>query len=124
MSEARRAIEARPRALPRPVWDSWHTFLGSPTLQQQPDGTWRLLDDLSPEPSNWIYIFDIDEHPAADGGPAPIRTWRVIGTDAATLTRAALEIAPAKAIERGEAGDSLLATVATRMRKYLPDVTV
>jgi hypothetical protein len=36
-----------------------------------PDGTWRLLDDHDASPSDWIYVFDVDETPAPDGGPAP-----------------------------------------------------
>jgi hypothetical protein len=107
-------------ALPRPVWDSWQPFLGAPTLSEQSDGTWRLLDDLSPDPTDWIYVFDIAEAPAADGGPARVDVWRVIGTDAATLSRAALDVAPAKAIEHGGTDDAVLAALTRRLRAYLP----
>jgi len=105
-------------ALPQPVWDSWQRFLGSPELRQQDDGTWRLLDDRSLDPTDWIYVFDISEEPPADGGPATIDTRLVIGTDAATLSRAALDIAPAKAIQYG-AEDAVLAAVTRRLRAYL-----
>jgi len=75
-------------ALPQPVWDSWQPFLGAPELRQQPDGTWRLLDDHEADPSNWIFVFDIDQKPAPDGRPAPLLIPLVIGTDTATLSRA------------------------------------
>lgn len=58
-------------ALPRPVWDSWQPFLGAPELRRHHDGTWRLLDDNSSNPADWIYVFDVAADPAADGGPAP-----------------------------------------------------
>ncbi|HEV8649724.1 MAG TPA: hypothetical protein VG276_10045 [Actinomycetes bacterium] len=107
-------------ALPRPVWDSWQPFLGAPTLREQSDGTWRLLDDRSPEPTDWIYVFDIDEKPAPDGGPAPLHVWLVIGTDAATLSRAALDVAPAKAVEYGGADDAVRMALIKRLGAYLP----
>jgi hypothetical protein len=84
-------------ALPQPVWDSWQPFLGAPQLHRHHDGTWRLLDDHSANPANWIYVFDLDQSPQASGQPAAIRTRLVTGTDAATLSRAALEVAPAAA---------------------------
>ena len=88
-------------ALPQPVWDSWQPFLGAPELRELPDGTWRLLDDQEASPSDWIYVFDIDSEPGPSGHPAPIRVSLVIGTDAATLSRAAFEIAPARAVAHG-----------------------
>ena len=48
-------------------------------------------------PNDWIYVFDIDTEPGDGGRPAPIRVSLVIGTDAATLSRAAFEVAPARA---------------------------
>jgi len=42
-------------AVPQPVWDSWQPFLGAPTLTKQEDGTWRLLDDDTREPADWIF---------------------------------------------------------------------
>jgi hypothetical protein len=76
-------------ALPRPVWDSWQPFLGAPELRKHHDGTWRLLDDHAAAPVNWIYVFDLDDQPGPGGEPAAICTRLVIGTDAATLSRAA-----------------------------------
>jgi len=107
-------------ALPQPVWDSWQPFLGAPDLHQHEDGTWRLLDDQASQPSDWIYIFDIDPQPRSDGRPAPIRIQRVIGTDAATLSRAAFEVAPAKALEHGGDMDAVAVTIARRLGDYLP----
>lgn len=108
-------------ALPRPVWDSWQPFLGAPELHQHSDGTWRLLDDNQADPADWIYVFDIGEHPEDDGGPAPVSIDLVIGTDAATLSRAALDVAPAKAVEHGEE-DAVLTALRRRLRLYVPDL--
>lgn len=109
-------------ALPQPVWDSWLPFLGAPELHEQPDGTWRLLDDRMSQPSDWIYVFDIDTRPGADGGPAPIRVNLVIGTDAATLSRAAFEVAPAKAVAHGGEYDAVVETITRRLGRYLVDI--
>ena len=106
-------------ALPRPVWDSWQPFLGAPELHEQPDGTWRLLDDQTSQPSDWIYVFDVDTEPGEGGGPAPIRVSLVIGTDAATLSRAAFEVAPARAIAHGGDRDAVAETIRRRIRRYL-----
>src|SRR5262249_50684425 len=88
-------------ALPQPVWDSWQPFLGAPDLHEQADGTFRLLDNQQARPTDWIYVFSIDTEPGPGGRPAPLRVSLVIGTDAATLSRAAFEVAPARAIDRG-----------------------
>jgi len=109
-------------ALPQPVWDSWQPFLGAPELREQPDGTWRLLDDHTSSPSGWIYVFDIDTQPGAAGRPAPIRVNLVIGTDAATLSRAAFEIAPARAVAHGGDHDTVAETITRRLGNYLPGI--
>jgi hypothetical protein len=106
-------------ALPQPVWDSWQPFLGAPELREQPDGTWRLLDDQDANPSDWIYVFDVDESPAPDGGPAPLRVKLIIGTDAQTLSRAAFDIAPARAIEHGGGADAVVAAIVRRLASYI-----
>jgi hypothetical protein len=110
-------------ALPKPVWDSWQPFLGAPELREQPDGTWRLLDDDEANPVDWIYVFDIDDQPGPDGGPASIKVLLVIGTDAATLSRAAFDIAPAKAVEHGQGADVVVSTIVRRLAAYLPSIT-
>lgn len=109
-------------ALPQPVWDSWQPFLGAPELHEQPDGTWRLLDDQASQPSDWIYVFDIDAEPAAGGKSAPLRVSLVIGTDAATLSRAAFEVAPARAIAHGGERDAVAEAVLRRIRRYMADI--
>jgi hypothetical protein len=106
-------------ALPKPVWDSWQPFLGAPDLHQHADGTWRLLDDQDAHPSDWIYVFDVAEQPNPDGGPAPINTDLIIGTDAATLSRAAFDIAPAKAVSYGGT-DAVVTAILRRLARYLP----
>ena len=110
-------------ALPQPVWDSWQPFLGAPELHEQPDGTLRLLDDHSARPSDWIYVFDIDTEPGPGGRPAPIRVSLVIGTDAATLSRAAFEIAPAKAVAYGGEHDAVAEAITRRLGRYLSEVS-
>ena len=107
-------------ALPQPVWDSWQPFLGAPDLHEQADGTFRLLDDHTANPTNWIYVFDIDNHPGPAGQPAPIRVSLVIGTDAATLSRAAFEVAPARAVRHDGEIDVVADTIARRLSRYLP----
>ncbi len=106
--------------LPQPVWDSWQPFLGAPQIHQMDDGTWRLLDDQTSEPSDWIYVFDVAESPGPSGTPAPIEVKLVIGTDAATLSKAALDIAPAKAVEHSGTTDVIIATLSRRLQRLLP----
>lgn len=111
-------------ALPQPVWDSWQPFLGAPELRKQPDGTWRLLDDHNANPSDWIYVFDVDEAPAPDGGPAPLQVKLIIGTDARTLSRAAFDVAPAKAIEHGNGADAVVTAITRRLASYISGVWI
>ena len=111
-------------ALPLPVWDSWHRFLGAPNMTEQPDGTWRLLDDPEAEPTDWIYVFDIDEEPNSDGGPAALRTRLIIGTDARTLGQAALEVAPLRAVGSSAQVDAVVKKVADRLGPLIPGVRV
>jgi hypothetical protein len=110
-------------ALPQPVWDSWQPFLGAPELHEQPDGTWRLLDDHTSQPSDWIYVFDIDTQPGPGGTPAQVRVSLVIGTDAATLSRAAFEVAPAKAVAHGGENDAVAEAVVRRLGRYLSGIS-
>lgn len=109
-------------ALPQPVWDSWQPFLGAPELWEQPDGTWRLLDDRETSPSDWIYVFDIDDQPGDSGAPAALRVRRIIGTDASTLSRAAFDIAPLKAVAHGDGTDAVVSVIVRRLGAYLPGV--
>lgn len=110
-------------ALPRPVWDSWLPFLGAPEIVDMGDGTHQLAgpgETVShvPEPS-WIYVFDIDEQPPLDGGPTPVHVDLVIATDAPTLSRLALEIAPANAIGSSDDHDSVVTALERRVGSYL-----
>ena len=82
----------------------------------------RLLDDQAAHPSDWIYVFDIDTEPGPDGRPAPIRVSLVIGTDAATLSRAAFEIAPARAVARGSDFDAVAESIVRRLGRYIPEI--
>ncbi len=109
-------------ALPQPVWDSWQPFLGAPELREQSDGTSRLLDDHASHPSDWIYVFDIDSQPGPHGQPAPIRVNLVVGTDAATLSRAAFEVAPARAVAHGGEYDAVAEAITRRLGRYLSGI--
>lgn len=110
-------------ALPRPVWDSWQPFLGAPDVVDMGDGTHRLqakgepvTDTTAP---NWIYVFDIDEQPPADGSTTPIDIQFVIATDAPTLSRFALDIAPRHAIGEAHHEDTVLGALTRRVGSYV-----
>ena len=47
----------------------------------------------------------------------------IIGTDAATLSRAAFDIAPAKAVEYGAGVDAVVSAIIRRLAAYLPSIT-
>jgi len=47
----------------------------------------------------------------------------VIGTDAATLSRAALDVAPAKAVAHRGADDAVLMALVKRLSAYLPGIS-
>lgn len=111
-------------ALPQPVWDSWHRFLGAPEMRQQEDGTWRLLDDKEIDPTDWIYVFDIDDNSPHTGESAPLITRLVIGTDAATLSRAAFQVAPARAVEYSAGTDAVVTAIVRRLGTFIPGVDV
>jgi len=114
-------------ALPRPVWDSWQAFLGSPTLTDAGDGTHWLSGPgeppVRPLAPNWIYVFDIDEQPPADAGPTPIDIYRVVATDAPTLSRLALELAPTNAIGDRLDEDTVMLALRRRTSDYLGGIS-
>lgn len=113
-------------ALPRPVWDSWLPFLGAPEVVDMGDGTHRLRapgeTDISPvgDVRSWIYVFDVDEVPPADGSTSTIDLHFVIATDAPTLSRLALEVAPTNAIGDVDAEDSVLTAMRRRVKNFAP----
>lgn len=115
-------------ALPRPVWDSWQPFLGAPALVDMNDGTHRLRAqddetlDLSSVAPNWIYVFDIADEPPADGSTTPIELQLVIATDAPTLSRLALDIAPNNAIGEADAEDTIINALRRRTRNFVPGI--
>lgn len=117
-------------ALPRPVWDSWQPFLGAPSVVPVEDGTYRLRDPrgddydvvASDRAPNWIYVFDIADEPPEDGSTTPISIELVIATDAPTLSRLALDVAPANAIGDGTGEDTVLVALRRRTRPFLPGV--
>ncbi len=105
--------------IPKPVWDSWQPFLGAPDLTQMADGTYRLLDDTTSDPSDWIYVFDVAAEPS-DGNAAPLVTDIILGTDAATMSKAALDVAPRKAVEGQGTQDAVRTALQKRLREVLP----
>jgi hypothetical protein len=115
-------------ALPRPVWDSWQPFLGAPELIDMNDGTHRLLaqgdekTDLSSAAPNWIYVFDIADEPPADGSTTPIKLQLVIATDAPTLSRLALDIAPNNAIGEANTEDTIINALRRRTGNFVPGI--
>lgn len=117
-------------ALPRPVWDSWLPFLGAPEVIDMGDGTHRLRapGEVMPKTKdpapNWIYVFDIDDEPPADGSTTPINIQFVIATDAPTLSRLALDIAPTNAIGEAHHEDTVLQALNRRVGSYVSGLGV
>lgn len=111
-------------AIPRAVWDSWQRHLGRPDLVEYGDGTWRLVqvgNEPVENPPAWIYVFDVEE--SATTTPNPLTLWRVIGTDAATLSHYTLDVAPEAALEAGGSVDRLRSQITMRLAKYLPELS-
>lgn len=109
-------------AIPKSVWDSWQRHLGAPELVPSDDGTYRLKLPgplSSDQPAAWIYVFELAE---SDSGPNEVALWRVIGTDAASLSHYALTVAPNAALEEGSAVDNIAASIRSRLRRYLPEL--
>ncbi len=75
--------------------------------------------DLDKSPRSWIYVFDIEE--SATVTPNKLSLWRVIGTDAATLSHFALDVAPEAALDGGSV-DRLRQQIALRLAKFLPEL--
>lgn len=111
-------------AIPRPVWDSWQRHLAGPQFVERGDGTWQL-GESSPEVTNgkppaWICVLDLDVSDAAS--PNDLNVWRVIGTDAKSISHYALDLAPQAALEEGGSVDRLMSTIRARLASYLPEV--
>ena len=83
-----------------------------------------ISDDPEAEPTDWIYAFEVDEEPNPNGGPAVFRTSLIIGTDALTLSRAAFEVAPQKAIEFSARVDTVVQKVAGRLHPLIRGMQV
>jgi hypothetical protein len=111
-------------AIPRPVWDSWQRHLAAPDLVQRSDGAWQLGQSdpglSSVKPPAWIYVLDLDV--SDEISPNGLRVWRVIATDAQSMSHYALDLAPAAALEEGGSVDRLMATVRARLGTFLPEL--
>lgn len=113
-------------AIPKPVWDSWQIHLGNPELVPRPDGTWQLResDELvqnSDQPPAWIYVFDLD--PSSTYSPNKIDLWRIIATDAKTLSHYALEVAPHYALEPNGPADQFANNLQSKISKEWPELS-
>ena len=92
------------------------------------DGTHALrdprLDEHTKVPAdrapNWIHVFDIADEPPADGSPTPVDVQLVVATDAPTLSRLALDLAPANAVGTGIDEGSVLLALRRRTSAFLP----
>lgn len=113
-------------AIPKPVWDSWQRHLAAPELVDRGDGTWRLGEssdevDEGDVPA-WIYVLDLDV--SSTESPNNLGIWKVIATDAASMSHYALDLAPQAALEEGGSVDRLLSTIRTRLAVLLPELRV
>ncbi|MGH3588738.1 MAG: hypothetical protein ACRDQ0_20710, partial [Pseudonocardia sp.] len=111
-------------AIPRPVWDSWQRHLAAPDLVERGDGTWQLGESSSElnktKTPAWIYVLDLDVSDSSS--PNDLKVWRVIATDAASMSHYALDLAPEAALQEGGSVDRLMATIRGRVATYLPEV--
>lgn len=111
-------------AIPRPVWDSWQRHLAAPDLVERGDGTWQLgqSDTLTTDgrPPAWLYVLDLDV--SDTDSPNNLGIWRVIATDARSMSHYALDLAPEAALEEGGSVDRLMSTIRARLSAYLPEV--
>lgn len=108
-------------AIPRSVWESWQPFLGAPELVVDNDGEWSLQGvgiEGEQNPPAWIYVFDVEE--SAEAAPNRLKLWKVIATDAASLSHFALGMAPAAALAEGGSADRILTTLQNKLYKRLP----
>jgi hypothetical protein len=111
-------------AIPKPVWDSWQRHLAAPDLVDRGDGTWRLGEssdevDGGTVPA-WIYVLDLDV--SENVSPNTLDIWRVIATDAASMSHYALDLAPQAALEEGGSVDRILSTIRGRLMPLLPEL--
>lgn len=111
-------------AIPESVWDSWQRHLGKPQLQARSDRTFALTRPGAAPPSGripaWIYVFDIGAGTATS--PNPIRTRKVIATDAESISYYALRVAPEAAVAAGGSADRLLTTIRRRLITWWPEL--
>lgn len=109
-------------AIPKAVWDSWQRHLGAPDLVRQRNGTYRLAvaRATTKQPAAWIYVFGLDVSDTAT--PNAVNIWRIIATDAASLSHYALSVAPDAALAQGGAVDNIAASVRARLAPYLPEL--
>lgn len=74
----------------------------------------------SGRPPAWIYVLDLDVSDTTS--PNNLDVWRVIATDAKSISHYALDLAPEAALEEGGSVDRLLATIRGRLVTYLPEL--
>lgn len=110
--------------IPRSVWDSWRSFLAAPTLEQASDGTLRIVEHATNQPSknanSWIYVVDIDA--ASDKTPSPLRVEMEIAVTAEQLTALALEDAPRAAGEQLTSATGIYSILQRRLNPIFPGI--
>ena len=110
-------------AIPQSVWDSWQKHLGGPTLTPEADGTVSLLAPervrADPCPA-WVFVFDADA--ASAQTPSPIVVRQVIGTDSASFSYWALDVAPAAALSNIDAERGFLVGLSRRLKALWPEL--
>lgn len=107
-------------AIPLSVWDSWQRFLGAPTLQAGPNGTWVLPDPASKKPKkkvgpSWIYVFEPDSGDARTPNQLVVRKAIRVGAEA--LAHYATDVAPEHAME--EISRGLYPMLRRRLNEFL-----
>jgi hypothetical protein len=67
-------------------------------------------------------VLDLDV--STTESPNNLGIWKVIATDAASMSHYALDLAPQAALEEGGSVDRLLSTIRTRLAVLLPELTI
>ncbi|GAA0966880.1 hypothetical protein [Frigoribacterium faeni] len=80
------------------------------------------MTSMAPPVPAWIYVLDLDV--SSSESPNSLSIWKVIATDAASMSHYALDLAPQAALEEGGSIDRLLSTIRTRLAVLLPELRV
>ena len=113
-------------AIPQAVWDSWQPFLGNPTLEKLPDGTFRIKPIAEKEgasaPNAYICVFDLDAESTKSISPVRVRQFIRVSPD--VLSHHAFTVVPKNMLTALQGQDSILASIKARLSAVWPDLTV